>query len=158
MSGRFFDAFKIGERFTSGERTVTEAEIAQFAELSGDRHSLHLDEAYAKTTRFGGRIAHGLLGLSIASGLWVQLGLLENNLIAFLELEWKFLAPVYIGDRVHVVVSVVEKKETRRKDQGIILFAAALLNQENEPVQQGEWKILVLKNPDLDLPKNEYTP
>jgi len=146
VSGRFFDAFEIGERFTSGERTVTEADIARFAEVSGDRHSLHLDEAYAKTTRFGGRIAHGLLGLSVASGLWVQLGLLDETLIAFSGLEWKFLAPVHIGDRVHVVVSVVEKKETRLADQGIILFDATLLNQKDEPVQQGLWNLLIRKN------------
>lgn len=143
MSGRFFDDFEIGERFTSGERVVTAVEIAQFAELSGDRHALHLDEAYAKTTRFGGRIAHGLLGLSIASGLWVQLGFLENHLIAFLGLEWKFVAPVYIGDRLHVAVSVVEKKESRRDDQGVIVFAAVLLNQKDEPVQEGKWTLLV---------------
>jgi acyl dehydratase len=140
---RFFDDFKIGEQFTSEERTVTEKEIVEFAELSGDRHPLHLDEAYAKTTRFGGRIAHGLLGLSIASGLWVQLGLLDKNLIAFLSLAWKFLAPIQIGDRVHVTVSVVGKKKTRQENQGILLLAAVFLNQKNEPVQKGKWTLLV---------------
>lgn len=145
MNGRFFESFEIGERFTSKERTVTEEDIVRFSELSGDRHPLHLDEAYAKTTRFGGRIAHGLLGLSIASGLWVELGILENNLIAFLELEWTFVAPVYIGDRVRVVVSLVEKRETRREDQGILRFAATLFNQKNEPVQEGRWTLLVRK-------------
>jgi 3-hydroxybutyryl-CoA dehydratase len=145
VSERSFDDFEVGEEFTSGGRTVTEKDLVEFSELSGDRHPLHLDDAYAKSTRFGGRIAHGLLGLSIASGLWVQLGLLGKNVIAFLGLEWKFLGPVYVGDRVHVVVSVVEKKETRRKDQGILLFAATLLNQENEPVQEGKWTLLVNK-------------
>lgn len=143
MKERFFDDFKIGEQFTSEERTVTEKEIVEFAELSGDRHPLHLDEAYAKTTRFGGRIAHGLLGLSIASGLWVQLGLLDKNLIAFLSLAWKFLAPIQIGDRVHVTVSVVGKKKTRQENQGILLLAAVFLNQKNEPVQKGKWTLLV---------------
>ena len=143
MSERFFDAFEIGEQFTSGERTVTEKDIVQFAEVSGDRHPLHLDEAYAKRTRFGSRIAHGLLGLSMASGLWLQLGLLGKNLIAFLDLEWKFLAPVYIGDRLRVAVSVVGKKETRREDQGILLLAAIFLNQKNEPIQEGKWTLLV---------------
>ena len=145
MSGRFFEDFEVGGRFTSGERTLAEADILRFADLSGDRSALHLDEAYAQTTLFSGRIAHGLLGLSIASGLWVQLGLLEKTIIAFLGLEWKFLAPVRIGDRVHVVVSVTEKNETRRPDRGIVRFSAALLNQKHEPVQEGAWTILIRK-------------
>lgn len=143
MSGRFFEDFQVGERFTSGERTLTEEDIVSFADLSGDRHALHLDEEYAKTGPFGGRVAHGLLGLSLASGLWVQLGLLDKTIIAFLGLEWKFLAPVRIGDRVRVVVSMLEKKETRRSDRGVIRLAAALLNQKDEAVQEGTWTMLV---------------
>jgi acyl dehydratase len=143
MSGRYFEDFEIGERFTTEEREITERDIVQFADLTGDRNALHLDAAYAKTTEFGERIAHGLLGLSIASGLWVQLGLLEKTIIAFLGLEWKFIAPVRIGDRVHVILSVIEKKETKRADRGIIRFGAIFLSKDKEAVQEGVWTLLI---------------
>lgn len=143
MSGSFFDDFQIGQEFTSGKRTITENDILQFADLSGDHNPLHLDEEYAKTTPFGGRVAHGLLGLSIASGLWAQLGLLERTIIAFLGLEWKFSGPVRVGDRVHVVVTVAEKRKSRLGDRGIVHFSAALFNQKNESVQEGRWTALI---------------
>lgn len=143
MIGRLFEDFEVGSQFTTEGRTVTEADLDRFAELSGDRHRLHLDEAYARMTPFGGRIAHGLLGLSIASGLWVRLGLLGESLIAFLGLEWKFVAPVRIGDTVRAVVAVKEKKESQRPDRGILFLEAALLNQKNETVQEGRWTLLV---------------
>ncbi len=143
MSGRFFDDFEIGERFTTAERIITEKDIVQFADVSGDHSPLHLDETYAKTTIFGGRIAHGLLGMSVASGLWIQLGLLEKRILALLGVEWKFLAPVRISDRLYAVVSVIEKKETRQTDRGIILFGATLLNQKKESVQEGTWTVLI---------------
>lgn len=143
MSGRYFEEFQVGERLTTEAREITERDIVQFAELTGDKNALHLDEAYAETTEFGGRIAHGLLGLSIASGLWVQLGLLERTIIAFLGLEWKFVAPVRIGDRLHVILSVLEKKETKRADRGIIRFGAIFLNQKKEAVQEGIWTVLI---------------
>ncbi|WDT74191.1 MAG: MaoC/PaaZ C-terminal domain-containing protein [Candidatus Manganitrophus sp.] len=143
MTRRFFDDFEVGERFTTETRTITENDIVQFADLSGDHHRLHLDEAYAKKTPFGGRIAHGLLGLSIASGLWVGLGLLEESIIAFLGLEWKFVAPVRIGDAVNVDVIVKEKRASRQPDRGILTLEAAVLNQRNETVQEGSWTLLL---------------
>ena len=143
MTSRFFEDFEVGEQFTTAARTLTEADLVRFAELSGDHHRLHLDEAYAKATPFGGRIAHGLLGLSIASGLWVGLGLLEESIIAFLGLEWKFVAPIHIGDAVRAEVTVREKKETRRSDRGIVVFEVRVLDQQNDPVQEGSWTLLV---------------
>lgn len=143
MTGRLFDDFNVGEQFTTAARTITEAEIIRFADLTGDRHQLHLDEGYAKTTPFGERIAHGMLGLSIASGLWVQLGLLEESLIAFLGLEWTFIAPVRIGNAIRVQVTVKEKRESRDPKRGILLLNAAVLNQNDETVQKGSWTLLV---------------
>lgn len=143
MTGRFFDDFERGEQFTTEARTIAEADLVRFADLSGDHHRLHLDEAYAKTTPFGGRIAHGMLGLSIASGLWVRLGLLEESILAFLGLEWTFVAPVRIGDSVCVVITVKEKKASRQPDRGVITLRAVVQNQNGETVQEGSWTLLV---------------
>lgn len=143
MSSRFFDDFEVGETFTTEARTITENDIVRFADLSGDHHRLHLDDAYAKRTPFGGRIAHGLLGLSVASGLWVQLGLLEESILAFLGLEWKFVAPVRIDDAVRTVVTVKEKRPSRQPERGVLALEAAVLNQHDERVQEGSWTLLV---------------
>lgn len=143
MTSRFFDDFERGEKFTTDSRTITEADLVRFADLSGDRHRLHLDETYAKQSLFGGRIAHGLLGLSIASGLWVRLGLLEESILAFLGLEWKFVAPVRIEDAVHTVVTVKEKRASRPPDRGVLILDVAVLNQRDETVQEGIWTLLV---------------
>lgn len=142
---RFFDDFEVGETFTTEARTITEDDIVRFADLSGDRHRLHLDEDYAEKTPFGGRIAHGLLGLSIASGLWVWLGLLEESVIAFLGLEWKFVASVRIDDTVRIAVTVKEKRGSRQSDRGILTLKAVVLNQNDEPVQEGTWTLLVTR-------------
>ena len=143
MISRFFDDFEVGEKFTTEARALTEADIVRFADLTGDHHRLHLDEAYAKRTLFGGPIAHGLLGLSIASGLWVQLGLLEESIIAFLGLEWKFVAPVRIGDAIRAAITVREKKATRQPDRGAVILGVSVFNQNEEAVQEGSWTLLV---------------
>ncbi len=142
---RFFDDFEVGETFTTEARTITEDDIVRFADLSGDRHRLHLDEAYAEKTPFGERIAPGLLGLSIASGLWVRLGLLEESVIAFLGLEWKFVAPVRIDDMVRTAVTVKEKRGSRQSERGILTLKAVVLNQDDEIVQEGTWTLLVTR-------------
>ena len=101
--GLFFEEFQVGQKGISTTRTVTEHDIMTFAGLSGDFNLIHVDAEFSKTTPFGQRIAHGLLGLSIASGLAVQTGVLGANVMAFREVgEWKFIKPIFIGDTVHV--------------------------------------------------------
>jgi len=142
-TGFYFEDFEIGETMTTPARTITEADIVMFAGLSGDYNPLHTDEEYARGTAFGGRIAHGLLGLSIASGLASRLGFLEKAVLAFLGLDWKFRKPIRAGDTVHVVVTVAEKKAMPRAGGGIVTFAVKVLNQDDEVTQRGTWRILM---------------
>ncbi len=79
----YFEGFHIGQRFVTNARTVTEAGVVNFAGLSSDHNPLHTDEVYSAKTGFGKRIAHGLLGVVIHSGLAYQLT--EGTLLAFLE-------------------------------------------------------------------------
>ncbi|MGQ9710299.1 MAG: MaoC/PaaZ C-terminal domain-containing protein [Anaerolineae bacterium] len=109
--GRYFEEFVIGEEIESAPRAITEADIMTFAELSGDTNPLHVDPEYARTTVFGERIAHGLLGLSVASGLAWQTGLMEGTAIAFIGLDWKFRAPIRIGDTIRVRMAATQKKD-----------------------------------------------
>src|SRR5271163_810835 len=110
--GLSWDEFKLGQIFESGTRTITEADITAFAALSGDWNPLHCDAEFAKSTPFGQRIAHGLLGLTVASGLGDREGILEGTLIAFLGMEWNFKGPIFIGDTIRQRRTVIEKAET----------------------------------------------
>lgn len=141
--GRYFEDFQMGESVISSGRTITEADIVNFAALSGDYNQIHTDVEHAKTTPFGQRIAHGLLVLSIASGLVAQLGLIEGTVLAFRSLEWKFSKPVFIGDTVHVRTQVTELKPLVRLGGGSVVLKVKIVNQRGEVTASGEWNVLM---------------
>ena len=145
--GHYFEEFEIGDTVESASRTITETDIVLFAGLSGDYNQLHTDAEFAKTTPFGERIAHGLLGLSVASGLAQRLGFIEGTAQAFRELSWKFRSPILIGDTIRARFKVREKKELRRVGGGMVMFDAAVLNQRDEVVQKGIWKVIIASAP-----------
>lgn len=146
MQSYYFEDLVAGMKFSSPGRTVTEADIVNFAGLSGDYMPLHTDAEYAKNTIFGERIAHGLLGLIIASGLFTRTELaggITNTVIALLGVTWGFKGPIKIGDTVHLEVEVVDKKETSKGDHGIVTLKRRLINQRGELVQEGETPLMV---------------
>ena len=147
--GMYFEEFQTGQRINSAGRTVTESDIVAFAGLSGDFNQMHVDAEYSSKTPFGQRVAHGLLGLSIASGLTVQTGVMEGTVIAFREVnEWKFIKPVLIGDTIHVEVEVLETKAMRRIGGGSVLISLDVKNQQGETVMKGTWTVLVASKPE----------
>ncbi len=145
--GRYFEDFEVGDEVVSHGRTVTEADIVAFAALSGDYNPLHCDAEYAKNTVFGERIAHGLLGLCIASGLAERLGFVEGTVEAFLGLDWKFRGPIKIGDTIHFRAQVSRKKRMRQMGGGIVILDVAVVNQRGETVQKGQWTVLLKSRP-----------
>jgi len=146
--GLYFEEFEIGQKFYSSGRTITESDIVMFAGLSGDYNQIHTDTEFSKKTPFGNRIAHGLLIISIASGLIAQSGLLEGTVIAFREINnWKFVKPTFIGDTVHVITEVVETKELKRLDGGAVVIALDVRNQNDETLMKGKWTALMVSKP-----------
>jgi acyl dehydratase len=141
--GKHFEEFEIGLEMESQGRTITEADIVNFAGVSGDYNSIHTDAEFSKATPFGERIAHGMLVLSVATGLGMQLGFLDGTVIAFTGLEWKFRGVVKIGDTVRMIVKVAKTKAMKAAGGGFVVFDARVLNQRSETVQQGEWTVLV---------------
>lgn len=141
--GLYFEEFAVGDSITTAARTITEADIVNFAALSGDWNSIHVDAEYAKQGMFGERIAHGLLGLSIGVGLAVQMGFITETVIAFMGLEWKFRAAIKIGDTIHVRAEVTERKPVPRLGGGIVTFGVEVLNQRGETTQKGTWTMLM---------------
>lgn len=147
---QFWEDFKEGDAWESPGRTVTETDVVQFAMLSGDWMGLHTDAEVGKASAFGERVAHGLLGLSIASGLFVRTQRVQSmapNVMALLGLEWKFTAPIRFGDTVHLKVTVNSRRETSKKDQGILTLLRELINQKGEVVQVGTTPIMVRRRP-----------
>ena len=140
---RYFEDFDLGDRVESPARTVTESDVMQFAGLSGDYNAIHTDAEYARQTPYGQRIAHGLLGLSIASGLAVQSGLIDHTILAFTGLQWSFRAPVFLGDTIRLRAQVIKTRLMRSMGGGLVVFAVSVANQRDEVVQQGEWTMLV---------------
>ncbi|MET1124633.1 MAG: MaoC/PaaZ C-terminal domain-containing protein [Archaeoglobaceae archaeon] len=140
----FFEDFSPGARFETAGRTITEADIVNFAGISGDWNEIHVNEEYAKTTRFGRRIAHGLLTLSVVSGLVTRLGLTTDSLIAFYGIDrLRFTKPVYIGDTVRAIVEVEGKED--KGDYGVVNFRITAVNQRGETVLVATFKTAVKK-------------
>lgn len=146
--GLYFDEFEIGQRFKTVSRTITESDIVTFAGLSGDYTQLHTDEEFAKNTPYGHRIAHGLLGMAIASGLTVRSGVIEGTAIAFREVNnWKFSNPIFIGDTIYVDLEVIDKKALPRLGGGSVLIQMTVKNQHDQNTMRGVWTVLVASNP-----------
>ncbi len=141
--GRYFEEFTVGDKMVSSGRTITEGDIVTFAGLSGDFNEIHINAAYAAEGPFGQRVAHGLLILSIASGLAVQMGFIERTVLAFRELDWKFSRPVMIGDTIRVVLEITELKAMSRLGGGSVTMKTSVLNQRDEVVNRGTWVMLV---------------
>jgi acyl dehydratase len=144
----YFEEFQPGQRIFTAGRTITESDVVNFAGISGDFTQIHIDAEFSKTTTFGQRVAHGLLGLAIASGLAMQTGVMEGTVIAFREInEWKFSKPVLLGDTIHVELEVKETKAIPRLGGGSVVIELDVKNQHNDTVMKGKWNVLFANRP-----------
>ncbi len=139
--GKTFPEFKVGDKLVSPSITVTESHISLFAGLSGDFNPLHTNEEFAQKMPFKGRIAHGMLTISMESGFIGML--LAGTAIAFLEAEYKFKAPVKINDTIHTELEVAETKPVQKYDGGVVKFNIQIKNQRGETVVEGYATVMV---------------
>src|SRR3954470_14153960 len=126
-----------GNWYETAGITVTEAHVVGFAGLSGDLFDVHMDDEFARREGFPGRIAHGLLGLSLADGLKTRCPVRLLG-IATLNWNWSFRAPLLIGDRISVTIAVAAVRPTKRQDRGIVTLSMKIVKQTGEVVQEGE--------------------
>jgi acyl dehydratase len=144
--GKYFEDFEDGMEFLTLGRTMTEADLVNFSGFTGDFNPLHTDAEYASKSVFGERIAHGMCGLSMATGLLVRLNLFEGTIVAFYGIdELRFLAPIKIGDTIHVAAKVIEKKESKKEGQGLVAFKLDVINQNGTSVMEGIVRTLMKK-------------
>jgi acyl dehydratase len=146
--GLYFEEFTVGQQLVTQKRTITENDIMTFAALTGDDNRIHTDPEFSKTTIFGRQVAHGLLGLSIASGLAWQTGILDGTVLAFREVnEWKFVKPVFIGDTIYVEMEVRETKALPRIGGGSVTITLEVKNQSEDVCHRGLWTVLMMSKP-----------
>jgi acyl dehydratase len=138
----YFDDVQVGQEWESLGRTLTEADIVNFAGLSGDFNPIHVDHEFAKTTLFRRPIAHGLLVWSVGSGLGVLAPPMRT--LAFLSVrEWQFREPVFAGDTIRTRSKVLEKQARARGRRGVITWQRQIINQEGKVAQEGVTVTLV---------------
>jgi acyl dehydratase len=130
----YFEDFQVDSVFETRGRTVTEADIVNFAGLSGDFIELHTNEEYARQSPFGRRIAHGALVFSISTGLMTQMNLVNDTVLAFYGVDkLRFTNPVFAGDTLRVSKRVTEVR-AKDEDRGVVTFETTVVNQRGEPV------------------------
>lgn len=147
--GLWWEDFEEGQEHLSPGRTITEADLVAFSGLTGDFSQVHTDEEFCKKTEFGTRIAHGLLGLSIAQGLAWRTNYTQGTGVASLGWDkWKFKRPIFIGDTVRVRWHLISKRASDTKPgMGIITERVMLVNQHGEIVQEGEHITMIRRRP-----------
>ena len=143
--GMWFDEFVLGELFESPGRTITEADIVNFAGLSGDFNAFHTDETAARRTVFRKRVAHGMLVQAVVTGLGVRTGIFEGTIQALSDMVIHWRQPVFPGDTIRLRLKV-DRTEEGTKRVGKVFFEAWVLNQRDEVVIDGEWGTLMLRD------------
>jgi acyl dehydratase len=143
----YFEDFEVGHSGSTGGRTITDADILNFAGVSGDFNRAHVDEDLAKAGPYGSRIAHGLLGTAITTGLLTRdapeiFGSRVQGL-AFLGIEWKFRAALLVGDTIHVEWQIADCRVTSAGDSGVVRYTANLVKTDGTICQTGTLAMLV---------------
>jgi acyl dehydratase len=146
MDHRWFEDFKVGDTFESPSKTLNDAHFMFFSGLTGDAHPVHYDDEYAKGTRFGRRLTHGLLLTSMtAVGASTLSPLMEHSMVAFVEQSMRFLKPAFVGDTIkprHEIVGL-----DRKSSAGLMTLKVTLTNQRGETVLEGQHKYLIAYRP-----------
>ena len=130
-----YDGFRLGDRYQTLGRTVGDYEILNFVTLTGFTEPLFMDLDYIqRESVFKTRVAPGVLTFALAEGLVIQTGILHGTGLALLSYDVRVLAPVLAGDTIRVEIEVVDTRETRKPDRGVVTFRHRVLNQRGEAV------------------------
>jgi len=138
----YFEDVAVGQTWRSPSRQVTDRDLRAFTELSGDRLDLHVDDQVAGESRFGRRIAQGLLGAVFASGLRDVTG--KPRVLLGLSVSVKFRKPIFVGDRLHLEEQLIEKRADK-PGEGVVVYSRRLINQDGETLQEGQVAHLVAR-------------
>ncbi len=148
MNTLYYEDLEVGQTFRSPARTVTEADLTIFSMVSGDWNRIHSDAEYARKTPYGQRIVHGVLGIAIVTGMFDRLGIFEDSALALLGIdEWRFIAPIFVGDTVHMELEIADKRLTSKGDRGIIDRRIRLVRHDGTVLQEGRMGMMTKLRP-----------
>ncbi|WP_270421687.1 MaoC/PaaZ C-terminal domain-containing protein [Acidaminococcus massiliensis] len=137
-----YNDLSIGDQFISPSRTIAEYDLVQFAGLTGDYNELHTSKLFAESTPFGKQIAHGMLILSIANGLYTRCNIFKTSVFLGIE-NWKSTKPVMIHDTIKLRITIAGKRVTKDGKRGIIKMKYEVLNQFGEIVGEGMFNRMI---------------
>lgn len=146
-AGLFFEDFTLGRSFESFGRTLTDADLVLFAGLSGDFNPVHMDQETAQATPFRGRVAHGMLVQSIATGLAVQMGLFHGTLVALASMEIAWKTPARVGDTIRVILEVADVDSKPKSKRGTIEFQVQVKKADDTVLVESRWQTVVSRRP-----------
>lgn len=133
----YYDDFEIGDKWRTHGRTITESDMVMFNSLVGLQHPAFMDEEHMKTTTFfKKRFATGVMTIPYAAGLFTQLHIFDNSLIAMVGMEAKMKKPILVGDTMYLNVEIIDKKETKSPERGIISYKYTPVNQKEEEIAE----------------------
>ena len=143
FQGWYFEDWEEGHELWTASRTITEADIMNFAGISGDFNPLHTNEVFAGATPMKSRIAHGMLGVAVATGLANQTRTMEGTTLALMSQTLNYKAPIFPGDTITLRLTVAGKKMSSKGGRGVVRLKMDLFNQRDEVVTDGEWVLLM---------------
>jgi len=141
----YFDDVVVGEEVHTAARTLTEADVLRYCQLSGDHDPMAINDEFARTTELAGRIAPHVMVLTVSSGLSWRIPQPPLAITAFMGLEWEFFKPIRIGDTVRSRLKVMAKR--KMKEGGVVIQQHLVMNQQDELVQRGRVTFLVASRP-----------
>jgi acyl dehydratase len=144
----WFEDFIPGTMLESHNRRITTDDIDRYAELTGERHPVHMDADFAREAGFRGRIAHGLFALALVEGLKAEMGGFDHSVIA--SLGWdkvRFLAPLEPGDEVRLKLELVEKRMSSKPGKGVATERGSLVKDDGTVVVTGDHVVILLCRP-----------
>jgi acyl dehydratase len=145
-----FEDFRVGQVFRSAAHTVTDESLLAFAAVSGDANPLHVDEEYAASTQFGQRLVHGPYGLSRFFGALHEMGLVERTAIGLLDTNWRYLAPMFVGDEFAFEMTITRCRRTSARDRGVVNRHVALTRRDGTLLQEGTTAVVVAAREAVD--------
>lgn len=141
----YFEDFEPGQVFETVGRTITETDLTMFSMLTGDWHPIHADAEYAKSTRFGERLVHGVFGIALALGMMYPLGIFEESAVALLGItDWQFKRPIVVGNTLRMRLRILDKEPGSSGKVGRVGRWFELINEAGDIIQAGRGDALVL--------------